>query len=135
MQLILSQDELHELIYSALCNGGISELHASGLEIRYSRSEYQDAKQKLIDKDPTKGVCYEEVLMQMLRDGKRVYFKDMEGGEPDAELNFELAAKNLQNNKDAVKDILSMLDENDGGDAFTAWNVLQYAMLGELVYG
>jgi invasion protein IalB len=133
MKIILADAEMETLIHTALCNG-LSTMGGFGLELNYNKDRYQMAKNTLKNKTPNASVCFEDVLVEMFKRGNELTFKDVEGDEPDAVLNISLAKKNLSN-ADAVRDIVTILDENDGGDAWTASNILQYALYGKIIYG
>jgi hypothetical protein len=135
MKIILEDAEMETLIHTALCNG-LSTMGGFGLELEFNDTQYEMAKKTLKNKtsNSNASVCFEDVLVEMFKRGNALTFKDVEGDEPDAVLNFSLAKKNLSN-ANAVRDIVTILDENDGGDAWTASNILQYALFGKIIYG
>lgn len=120
-----NEEEVLSIIHSALCNGGLSEIGMSEIELRVKSEVYAEAKNKL------ENPCYEDVLIQVLRDGKQLRFYDYNQGEW-VGFNLKQAKENLQK-EEALSDIQAIKDEVD--DAWTGYNILQLCIYGELVYG
>ena len=68
MNINLTHEESENYFYNAICNG-LNELFHYDLELDYSDEEYKAAKQQLSDKQPDTQMCWEDVLMEMLRSG------------------------------------------------------------------
>ena len=75
MKLILNAAESEEYFYNALCNGLGYICSGYGLELHVKDKDYKAAKEKLL-KEATAAktglVCYEDVLMQVLKDGNKL---------------------------------------------------------------
>ncbi len=127
MQLLLTNEEVLEIIYRAFCDGGISQLNCHGFSLDYNDIDYSEAKKKL--NDP----CYEDVLVQILRDGKTITFVDIEGDETNTLLTLETALKHLSL-PNSIKTCVSILNEEDY-DAITCDEALQLALFGKVDFG
>ena len=132
MKIILTPQESEEYFYNALCNG-LGYVQQYGLDLRYDVNEYKDAKLRLQSLKPNESICYEDVLMQILRDGGKLNLFDEEE-QLDNEDNFitledvhERVAKTQTNH------LLDMINEND--DADTADVMLQQVFLGDIIFG
>ena len=71
MEIKLSTQESEEIFFNALCNG-LGYMGGYGLEFEYSDKQYSEAKKKL------DSPCFEDVLMQILRDGGKLTVIDVE---------------------------------------------------------
>ena len=134
MQIILTPQESEQYFYNALCNG-LGEMPGYGLELAYngkhSLNEYDIAKQHLLDEGKT-GICYEDVLMQILRDGNTLTMVDVEGeGEYTRRINMATVHDKVQNTP--LVHLQAMIDEQD--DAITADVILQTVFFDEIVFG
>jgi hypothetical protein len=97
-----------------------------GLEFETHEHEYQAARQKLTNP------CYEDVLMQVLRDGKTIQCIDTEG---DGDYNREITLQMVHDGMDKVpaRNILNIVNEQD--DVIDADVILQTVMFGEIIFG
>ena len=129
MKIVLTPQESEQYFYDAVCNG-LGELCYYDLELDYNDNEYKEAKQKLGEASPGIVICYEDVLMEMLRSGKKLWIVDM--GEDDRfPITLDLIHERVQETPhrhlmDAV---------NECGDATTADCILQTVIYGEVIYG
>jgi hypothetical protein len=72
MKILLEKSEAEEMFYDALCNG-LNELSYYGLKFSFFDQDYETACDKLkAETNRTSTICYEDVLMQILRDGKKL---------------------------------------------------------------
>lgn len=120
-----------DLFYNALCNGLGYMCAGYGLAIDYSKKDYAAAKAKLVDTSAFGGVCYEDILLQILRDGNTISLVDEEGGEDTVSITLADVHTRVQNTP--VDYLLQMINEED--DAVTADVILQTVFLGEVIYG
>lgn len=122
----LTNEESEQYFYNALCNGLSWMLNTSGLVFQYDADEYRKAKEKL------KEHCFEDVLMQILRDGGSFIFKDEES---DGEMTRTISLKDIHEkvNNTPIKYLLEMKDEED--DANTADAIIQTVIYNEIVFG
>jgi hypothetical protein len=125
MQIILTPQESEEFFYNAICNG-LSEMNGYGLEFKYNKDHYAQAKSKLTSP------CFEDVLMQILRDGNTFGFEDVEC---DGEYSKQITLEDVHTKMSSVdpERLLEMKNETD--DAGTADVILQTIMYGEVIFG
>jgi hypothetical protein len=125
MIITLENHEKEEYFHNALCNEQ-GMLASSGIEIVHSKEDYDAAKAKLTSP------CYEDVLMQILKDGNKLQMIDLED---DDNVLAEITLQDMYDNFQYVSQevIISYVEESD--DACTADVLLQYVFLKELVYG
>jgi len=125
MKVILTNRESEELFYISLCNGG-EYICGYGLELDYSDYDYEKAKSKL------ESSCYEDILMQILRDGGELELADHEC---DGEYNKSITLKDVHNKvqETPLKHLIDAINEND--DACTADVILQTVFYGEIIFG
>lgn len=124
MKIQLTNEEKQDYFHRALCNG-LSYIDGHGLELFYNKEDYAKAKSVL------SAPCYEDVLMQILRDGKQLMLRDHEGSEDDAYITMEQMYQNIE--KVEPQWLMQMYEEGD--DAETADVILQTVFLGEHIYG
>ena len=125
LKISLTNELSEEIFYNALCNSLDYMCSSYGLDLKYKQSDYKNAKDKL------SSPCYEDVLMQMLRDGIKIGLKDIEGGEDTVYITLDTIHERVKNVP--ITDLLDMIDEND--DADTGDVVLQIVFLNEIMYG
>ena len=128
MEIKLSKEESEEYFYNALCNG-LGYISGYGLELD-NDSEYINAQKRLNDKG-VKGICYEDVLMEVLRGGDQLTLVDYEGDEERFSITLDDVHNKVQ--KVPVSHLLDMVEERD--DAVTADVILQTVFLGEVIFG
>jgi hypothetical protein len=125
MEIRLTPKESEEYFYNALCNG-LGYISGYGLSIDYDAKEYKAAKDKLIDP------CYEDVFMQMLRDGGTLTLVDVEcDGEYTRSITMKDIHERVQNTE--VNHLMNMVNEND--DAITADVIIQTVFYKEVIFG
>ncbi len=129
MKLQLEQKEIEAVLLDCFCNGGLSELYSSGIDYVYNKPKY---KEFAVDSQ-----SYEDNLINLLKGGGRLKFVDMEDEDNTVFLTMELAQERLTNieNKIVIESILKM-DENDySADAWDGYNVLQYILYNDIIFG
>ena len=121
----LTNQESEDLFYTSLCNGG-EYICGYGIELDYSNFDYEIAKSKL------KSFCYEDVLMQILRDGGELKIVDREC---DGEYNESITLKDVHDKvqETPIEHLMDAINEND--DACTADVILQTVFYGEVIFG
>ena len=130
-KITLTPELSEELFYNALCNGLNYICSGYGLSVDYSKADYKNAKAKLVDTSEFGGVCYEDVLLQILRDGNTISLVDEEGGEDTVSITLSDVHARVQ--ETPTDYLLQMINEED--DAVTADVILQTVFLGEVIYG
>jgi hypothetical protein len=125
MKITLSTQESEEYFYNALCNG-LGYMGGYGLSVDFSTNEYKAAKEKLTNP------CYEDVLMQMLRDGGTLTLVDEEcDGEYTRTIALKEVHERVQNTD--IRHLMDMIKEND--DAITADVIIQTVFFNEVIFG
>jgi len=125
LKISLTNELSEEIFFNALCNSLDYMCSSYGLDLKYKQSDYKNAKDKL------SSPCFEDVLMQMLRDGIKIGLKDIEGGEDTVYITLDTIHERVKNVP--LDHLLAMIDEND--DADTGDVVLQIVFLNEIMYG
>jgi len=129
MNINLTHEESENYFYNAICNG-LGELVYYDLDLDYSDSEYKAAKQQLSDKQPDTQVCWEDVLMEMLRSGNTLWVVDSNDDERHP-ITLDLIHERVQTTQ--TNHLMNMINEHD--DAITADVIIQTVVYGEIVYG
>lgn len=131
MTIHLTPQEAEGLFYNALCNG-LSILPGYGLELRYSDNKYKEARKALQDKQPKDRICFEDVLMEVLRLGGTLQLADLEG---DGEWTRTIALEDVHS-RVHLTPLGPLMDEiEEQGDASTAEAILQTVFFLEIVFG
>ena len=133
MKVVLTHQESEEMFYSALCNAvGTGYMNGYGIELKCDRSQYKSSKEHLIETSVDKSPCYEDILMQVLRDGGELSFEDIEGeGEMTRSIKLSDVHKRVQ--KTPFRHLADTINQND--DAVTADVILQTVFFKEVVFG
>ena len=125
MKIILTPEESEEYFYNALCNG-LDYFQGYGFDLDYDADQYYKAREKL------KSPCFEDVLMQLLRDGGQLIFKDVENeGDMTRIVTLKDIHERVQNAP--IKTLTEMADQED--DAITADIILQTVLFNEILLG
>lgn len=129
-ELKITKEQAEEYFYNALCNGLGEFESCSGGVLRYKEEEYKEAKRSLIEAE--KDTCIEDILMQILRMGKKLYFRDIEG---DGAYNCSITLESVHTmvEKTPEDHLNDMINEND--DANTADAILQTVFFKEIIFG
>lgn len=141
MKIILSDDDIVKLVYNAFVDGGLTELGYTEIELLFTENDYDKAKDKLKANPQNKNtICFEDVLIQLFKEGK-LQFKDHNDNKK-YKFTLAIVRKNLNQlissdklDMIAIEHIVESLNENGDADAFTHWNILQYMLFKELIYG
>ncbi len=130
MRILLEKEEAIGFIHSALCNGGLSMLNGCDITLNVGDEDYAQAKAEWIEKNPEFSPCIEDVWAQILRSGKSLDFYDHEGREG-VSFTVEQAVERL-----AVSEAVEIIDtyKNEGDDADTAYELLQFCMYGKVIF-
>jgi hypothetical protein len=124
MEIKLTNDESFEIFYNSICNG-LSLLSGYGLELSYNDQDYKDAKSKLTDP------CFEDVLMQILKDGNTLSILDIEGeGTYNADIKISDVWERV--NLTPANYLIDMINEND--DADTADAIIQTVFFKSIIF-
>jgi hypothetical protein len=128
MKIQLTQQEAEAVMYNALCDSGI---HMHGLEFTFDKDVYKASQETWIKANATRP-CYEDILMQMLRDGHSIAIIDTEG---DGEYDSVITMQDVYERMPLVhySRLIQMLEEDY--DADTTDVVLQTIFFGEVIFG
>lgn len=129
MKILLTPQESEQHFYDAMCNG-LNELGYYDLELDYDDNEYHETKHKLGAASPGIMVCYEDVLMEMLREGKSLHIVDVNEDE-----RFPITLQLVHDRVQETPHRHLMDSINERGDATTADCILQTVIYGEVIYG
>lgn len=125
IKLKLGKEISEEFFYNALCNG-LPSMRSYDLEFSYNSKEYIKSRDKL------NNPCYEDVLMQMLKDGYKLTLIDNEyGGIYTKSISLDDVHKKVQ--KTDLLHIINMINEQD--DAETADCILQTVFFDNIIFG
>lgn len=131
MKITLTKKESEEMFYNALCNAvGTGYMNGYGIELTYSDEDYFFAKTTL--KGNGLSPCYEDVLMEILREGKSLTFTDIEG-DGDNTKTITLADVHNRVPKMPINHLTDMINEND--DVETADVLLQTVFFEDVIFG
>lgn len=128
--LTLSKEKSEELFYNALCNGLNYFCSCAGFDWDINKTKYKEAKQKLIEKGIAP--CLEDVIMEALRIGATLDFRDLEC---DGEFSKKVSISDIHNNVKLTPTdhLMDMVNEND--DATTAYILIQAVMYdGKIIF-
>ena len=131
MKVILTNEESLEYFHNALCNAvGNGYMESYGIELQVNEENYKIAKEKLDNP------CYEDVLVQILKDGKWLRFQDLEDTSlEDSDTTKTITLKDVYERVQLtpIFHLMNMISEND--DAETADVILQTVFYGEIIFG
>ena len=134
-KITLTPELSEELFFNALCNSLGYMCSGYDLSIGYHKQDYKNAKAKLTS-DPSEfqAICYEDVLMQILRDGNTLTIEEDCYYPEDSEIfTVTLSDVHARVQETPTDYLLQMINEED--DAVTADVILQTVFLGEVIYG
>ena len=130
MEIKLTPQVSEEYFYNSLCNG-LAYLSGYGLSVAFDKTKYKEAKELLqIRLSSSVAICYEDVLMQMLRNRDKIGVYDDESEEY-TYITMEDVHERVQLTD--ARHLLDMINEND--DAITADCILQTVFFKEIVFG
>ena len=124
MEIILSHQESEEFFYNALCNS-LDYISGYGLELSYKKEDYKSAKEKL------ESPCFEDVLMQILKDGNQLTLIDLEDGYYTKSITIEDVHNKVQ--KSPLRHLTNMINEED--DAETGDVIIQSVFFDDIIFG
>jgi hypothetical protein len=131
MEIKLTKEEKLNFFYDALCNG-LGSLRDYNLQLEFNEEDYFEFKKKLTEENPKIAVCYEDVLMEMIKNGKVLNIID-EGydGEYNAIISLDTILSNME--KTPIENLMNIYNEN--ADAWDADVLLQTVLYGEIIFG
>ena len=131
MKIILEPQESETMFHTALCNG-LSYISSHGITLEADEQDYKAARQKLKSEKPNEMICYEDVLLEVLRMGKTLTMLDEEGeGENDSTISLSDVHERVS--QTPIKFLTDMITEND--DAETADVIIQTVFYKDIIFG
>ena len=128
VEFVVSKELAEDMFYNSICNS-LGYINEYGIELKYTKRDYLEAKEVLI-KDGS-NVCFEDVIMQILRNGKTITFIDNEECEDAVTLTLDIIHQNII--YVPQKFLIDFLQEND--DAETGDVIIQSILYKEIVFG
>ncbi len=132
MEIKLTTEESEDIFHTALCNGLEYVESSYGLAVDYSDEDYKEAKESLKKDRPGVSICYEDILLEMLRLGSTIFIVDEEGGDGDR-YSITLVEVHQRVSKTPTKHLMDMINEED--DAETADVIIQQVFFNDVIYG
>jgi hypothetical protein len=115
------------MFFDSMCNVfGTGYFDGYGLELDYDENDYKESRNKLTDP------CFEDVLFQMLKDGKKLTLVDVEC---DGEYTRSITLEDVHNKvcKTPTRFLMDMINEE--GDVETSDVILQTVFFDDIVFG
>lgn len=135
MKIVLTKEEAEQHFHNALCNG--SGIRYYGLHIDYSHKDYKVAKKSLEKKEKRGefksniGICFEDVLLEILKLGGKLTIIDEENGMGNKSITLKQVHSRVA--KTPLRHLMDAINEND--DAGTADAIIQTVFYGEVLFG
>jgi hypothetical protein len=127
MKIQLEKQEALDIFHTSLCNVyGSGYFNGYGLEFIWDDDDYKKAKGKL------QNPCFEDVLLQIIKDGGTLGVVDHEcDGEYNAHINEAIILDRMY--QVPAQRLLNIINEEDDIDDADA--VLQTLLYGEVIFG
>ena len=125
MKIKFDKKDAEEIFFDALCNG-LDYVSGYGMLMETNADDYLKAKDSLDE-----SACYEDILMQILRDGNKLTLVDYEDDEEQYSITLKDVYKRMPNVP--TDNILNIIAEND--DANDADVVIQTIFFNEIIFG
>jgi len=130
MTVKLTPTESEEIFHNALCNG-LGYVEGYGIELDFNKQDYARAA-TFLKQGATDTICYEQVLMQILKDGKKLTMIDHEcEGEYTRSITIKDVHKRVS--QTPIRHLMDMINEDD--DAETADVVIQSVFFKDVIFG
>jgi hypothetical protein len=130
MKIVLTNQEAETMFHNALCNG-LDYISDYGLELKAKDDEYEAAKQRLKEQTPNNTVCYEDILLEVLKGGGSLEMIDYEMDSYNAVIRIEDVYNRLP--ETPIDHLMDMIKEED--DAVTADVIIQTVFYNEVIFG
>jgi DUF971 family protein len=131
MKILLEKTESEELFYNSLCNG-LGYIGGYGLELTFDDDDYEKAKKTLKRLTPDTTICYEDVLMQVLREGGELTLIDHEcEGEYTSKIKMEDVHERVV--LTPIRHLMDAINHED--DADTADCIIQSVFFKDVIFG
>ncbi len=129
MEILLTEKESLDYFYNALCNAvGTGYISNYDISLKYNTEDYQEAKNILLSNDDS--ACYEDILIQILKNGKTLIFHDYGKSIDDATITIQDVYDRVK--LTPINHLTDMIKEND--DVITASVLLQTVFYKEIIF-
>ena len=131
----LTKAQAEEVFFNCLCD---NDIQIYDIDWKYNEAFYEQAKKNLMEKYKGDTPCYEDILMQMLRDGGKLgiidfNYEDYNFIEGYKVFYVTLADIHEKINECPIDQLMNVLNEEyDVSDSDV---ILQTLFFGEIVYG
>jgi len=127
MTINLTPQESEKLFLDSMCNVfGMGYHEGYGLELKYKQKDYEESRKKLTDP------CWEDVLLQMLKDGGKLTLVDLEcDGEYTKSVTIEDVHQKVS--KTPISHLMDAINEE--GDVITSDVIIQTVFFDEVIFG
>jgi len=128
MKIIFTNSEAEKLFHDALCNGLSYVESGYGLRLIFNIDDYDKAKESIKNNN----VCFEDIIIQILKDGKSITIEDIEGeGENTSTIYIDDIYDRLPNTP--LRHLFDAINED--GDAITADVIIQQVFYEDIIFG
>ena len=127
MKITLTPQESEQMFFDSMCNVfGTGYFDGYGLELDCNEKDYKESREKL------QNPCFEDVLLQMLKDGKTLTLVDIEC---DGEYTRSITLEDVHNKvcNTPTNHLMDMINED--GDVVTSDVILQTVFFDEIIFG
>jgi hypothetical protein len=125
MTITFTTDEALEHFHTALCNG-LDYISTHGLSLEYEQAHYKQAKENL-----NKPCFFEDVLIQILKDGHPLVLHDEEEGMDDSTIYIRDVVERMS--LVPMRHMMNAINEDD--DAETADVIIQTIFYKDIIFG
>lgn len=127
MTINLTPQESEKLFLDSMCNVfGMGYHEGYGLGLKYEQKDYEESKKKLTNP------CWEDVLLQILKDGGKLTLVDLEGdGEYTKSITIEDVHQKVS--KTPITHLMDFINEE--GDVITSDVIIQTVFFDEVIFG
>jgi hypothetical protein len=133
MEIKLTPEESENLFHTALCNAvGTNYMDGYGIEMTPDKEQYNQARDNWYKVNPSVEACYEDILLQILKDGNKLTFTDHEGeGENTRSISLQDVHERVQ--KTPLHNLTNLINEED--DVNDADALLQTVFFEDIIFG
>jgi hypothetical protein len=125
MTITFTTEEALEHFHTALCNG-LDYISGYGLTLDYEKAHYKQAKESL-----KQSPCFEDVLIQILKDGHPLVLHDEEEGMDDSTIYIQDVVERMS--LVPLRHMMNAINEDD--DAETADVIIQTIFYKDIIFG
>lgn len=138
MKVLLTHEESEEIFYTALCNSLAWIENGYELNLTFFNAHHDEARKVLRQGEkespefPAYAICYEDILMQILRNGHTLTMVDV-GCEGEYTSTITLQDVHERVQEAPINHLMDAINET--GDAVTGDVILQQVFFKEVIFG